>query len=71
MLWRCAVTYYATCADADYNPQTGQCTNVVYVQQPTLLAPLSIDDGVSIGLAILLCWAIAWGWTAMGRVLNT
>lgn len=64
------MTYYATCEDANLDPATGQCSQVVYVQQQTLLPPLSISDGVSIGTAILVCWAIAWGYAAVCRVIE-
>lgn len=58
------------CDEANIDPNTNQCTQIVWAQPPSLLPPLSVDDGITIGLSILVCWAIGWGFRAMKRAIG-
>ena len=52
---------YATCAEADYDPGTGTCSNVVYVEDASGWLPeLSHEDGAQIGAAFFSGCAIAY-----------
>lgn len=49
----------ATCAPADLDGVTGQCVNVVWVQQQAgSFPPLTAAEGLAISGAIGACWAI-------------
>jgi hypothetical protein len=51
--------YVAQCAPADVDA-SGNCTHVVWVQQPDSLSvpPLSASQGFQISGAIAACWAV-------------
>ncbi len=59
------------CADSDYDASSGVCSHPVWVQIPDngFLPPLPISDAAVIGVAICLCWAVAFCWRAIGKVL--
>lgn len=50
---------YMVCNQADIDSATGQCTAVHYVQAPTMLPPVDAVAGVSIAMAIIGVWALA------------
>jgi hypothetical protein len=45
-----------TCADVDYDAITGVCAHPVWDTQPSLLPPLSAEDGSLLTAAIALVW---------------
>ena len=50
---------YVVCDDANIDPTTLQCTQVQYVQAPTMLPPLDATGGGAIAVAIIGLWAVA------------
>ncbi|EMI49940.1 transmembrane protein [Stenotrophomonas maltophilia AU12-09] len=46
---------YAACAEFD--PSSGQCTTVVWVDAPSPIPPLTAEQGAALGGATLLVWA--------------
>jgi hypothetical protein len=57
---------YLSCDSANVDPVTLQCSQPVWVVQPSLLPSLSAIDGGLIGFAILAIWAVAY----MSRALR-
>ncbi len=57
------------CDSADLTP-AGECLHAYWVAQPHFLPPLSIEDGVVIGTAIVAAWAVGFGIRCMRRVLS-
>lgn len=64
---------YATCADQNYDANTGVCSQIVWTDQPSsLLPPMTTDEGVAVSAAIVAVLGIAFvirmirqvGWTA-------
>jgi len=58
------------------NPQPTDINTCVYViAQPAEVQPalwaMTAEQGTTIGTAIMLVWAIAWGFRAVIRVLST
>lgn len=51
---------YIVCDQANIDPATQQCSQVQYVQAPTMLPPLDAVGGTSIAVAIFGVWALAW-----------
>ena len=60
----------ASCDVGNVDPATGACSQVVWVEQPQFLPPLSADDGLTIGTAILGCWAVGFCWRTVIQFLN-
>lgn len=54
------VVQYVVCDAANVDPSTQQCSQVQYVQAPTMLPPMSAGSGAAIASAILAVWALAW-----------
>lgn len=48
-------TKYAACAEFD--PSSGQCTTVVWVDAPSPIPPLTAEQGAVLGGATLVVWA--------------
>lgn len=61
-------TLQVVCDSADVDAATGVCANPVWVPIQYLLPPLDATAGVAIGLGILACWALAFGYLALQRV---
>lgn len=60
-----------TCKVDDYDATTGQCVAPFYTYPPTAgFPPLSLDDAQTIGLAIAVLWAAAWGIRRVKRLLD-
>lgn len=55
------------CAAGNIDPTTGACSAPVWIVQPSMLPPLDAGSGITIAVAILACWAIAYGFRAMRR----
>jgi hypothetical protein len=47
-----------TCTEFD--ELTQECTASVWLEEPTLLPELSVEDARLIGEALLLCWLVAY-----------
>lgn len=50
---------YVVCDSANVDPNTLQCSQVQYVQAPTMLPPLDAAGGAAIAVAIIGLWALA------------
>lgn len=69
-------TFYMVCDSANLQPASSgtsgvpqQCSSPVWVeQQPGGLPPLDAASGIAIGVAILTCWATAYGFRSLRRV---
>lgn len=48
-------TKYAACAEFD--PSSGQCATVVWVDAPSPIPPLTAEQGAALGGATILVWA--------------
>lgn len=48
-------TKYAACAEFDST--SGQCATVVWVEAPSLIPPLTVEQGAALGGATILVWA--------------
>jgi len=55
------------CDSADVDATTGQCAHPVWVQQQSFFPELDATSGVTIGVAILVCWATAYGFRTLRR----
>jgi hypothetical protein len=54
-----ATQLVATCASTDVDATTGQCTNIVWVQQQVVgLPPLTAAQGAEISGAIAVLWSM-------------
>ena len=58
---------YIACDSANVDPTTGVCSQPVYVMQPTLIPPLDTTTGVTLSIAVLACWAVAYGFKVLRR----
>lgn len=56
------------CDSADVDATTGVCAHPYWVQQQNFFPDLDAASGVLIGVAILTCWATAYGFRALRRV---
>lgn len=61
---------FAACDESNIDPETGVCSSVVWVDQPQLFPSISVDAAEQIGGAILLAWAVAFSWRAIGRAIS-
>lgn len=59
----------ATCPIDNFNSETGQCTQVLFVKQEGLLPALSVSDASLIASAIIACWAIGFGFKLIRKHL--
>lgn len=50
---------YQVCDQANIDPSTQQCSQVQYVQAPTMFPPLDATGGIAIAVAIFGVWALA------------
>jgi hypothetical protein len=48
-------------ACVEWNDATNTCTTQAWIDQPSLVPPLTVDDARSIGFAFAFLWAVAWG----------
>jgi hypothetical protein len=55
------------CDSADVDTTTGACAHPYWVQQTGLFPSLDMASGLTIGVAILVCWATAYGFKALRR----
>lgn len=66
---------YLACDLDDYNPATGECSAAYFTEvqppSPSVLPPLTIEEGYAIGASILLVWGVAYAFRAVIRALNT
>lgn len=58
------------CAAVDFDATTGVCSHPVWVQQPSLLPDLDITSAITIGLAIGVLWATAYGFRKLRRTAD-
>ena len=63
--------YVQVCAPSDVQTTEGvtTCAHPQWEPQPSILPSLSASDGGLIATAILACWAVAYGYKALRRVL--
>lgn len=59
---------YQTCLASNIDPVTGQCSQPIWVTQPTLWPQLDADSGIAIAVAILICWATAYVYRSLRQV---
>lgn len=59
----------ATCPTANYNPTSGECSQVVFVEQEGLLPSLSIQDASALGSLIVGCWALGFAFKLVRKHL--
>lgn len=58
---------YVQICDAEHlDVQTGVCDQPYWAQQVSMLPPLTIGEGTTIAMLILMVWAIAWGYKQLG-----
>lgn len=66
---------YLACDLDDYNPATGECAAPYFTEiappSPSVLPPLTVEEGFLVSGAILLVWAIAWTFKAAKKALDT
>jgi hypothetical protein len=69
LLWRLAMTtpVYMACDAANVDATTGQCSQPIWLPQPQLFPQLDAADGITIAVAILACWATAYGFRSLRR----
>ena len=60
-----------TCPESSFNPVTGVCDNPVWVSQPSLLPPLSAEEGLIISSAMITACASAWALKIIRRYIWT
>ena len=56
------------CDSSDVDATTGVCAHPYWTTQQSLLPALDIAGGVTISVAILTCWATAYGFRILRRV---
>lgn len=49
------------CDSVDVDTTTQQCAHPYWTAQTSFLPPLDIPSGITVGVAILACWAVAYG----------
>jgi LDH2 family malate/lactate/ureidoglycolate dehydrogenase len=59
-------TEYMVCQQAAIDAN-GNCTQVQYVQAPTMLPPMGAACGAAIAVAIWGVWALAAVWRTLGK----
>ena len=47
-------TKYAACVE--FNPDTGECASMVWVDPPAVIPPLTAQQGAALGGATVLVW---------------
>lgn len=62
-----AIPVYMACDSADLDAVTGACSNPIWLPAPSLFPPLDASAGIAISVAILCVWALAYGYTLLGR----
>lgn len=50
---------YAACLEQHFDPVTGTCAQIVFVDSPTLLPPMSVQEGLQISAAIVAVLGVA------------
>ncbi|TCI10118.1 hypothetical protein EZM97_14460 [Dyella soli] len=55
------------CDSADVDATTGVCAHPYWVQQQSFFPELDATSGIAISIAILACWAVAYGFKTMRR----
>lgn len=71
-------TYYIACDSTNLQPASAssstdvsqQCSAPYWAAPPGLLPPLDATSGIEIGLAILVCWAVAVGFRSLISILR-
>lgn len=58
------------CDSADVDSATGVCAHPYWVEQVQLIPQLDALSGVAISVAILCVWALAYGWSLLGRTVE-
>ena len=63
--------YVEVCAPADISTVGGttSCAAPQWQPQPQFIPSLSASDGALIAVAILACWAVAFGYKALRRAM--
>lgn len=64
-----AMQYVLTCDSDHWDVQANQCTQAVWMAQPTLVPLLTPEEGTEYGVGVLVVWAIAFGIRSMRRAL--
>lgn len=44
---------YAACLDPHYDQATGTCAQIVFVDPPSLLPPMTVGEGLAVSAAIV------------------
>jgi hypothetical protein len=63
------MTLVRACAQLDYDASTGTCTNEVWLDQPALLPPLSVEEGLLISGAMITVICTAQGLKMLRRYI--
>lgn len=58
------------CREADLDPATGTCTEVMWIPQPSLLPELPVEDAYAIGSSIAVLWAVAFAFRLVRKHLQ-
>lgn len=61
--------YTQVCADGAFDVSSQTCGSFVWVEMPTVLPPLSVNDAAAIGQAILVCWCIGYAFKVARKVV--
>lgn len=56
---------YLVCEESKIDPATQQCTEVQYVQAPTMIPPLSAQAGAELGTGLWTVWVLAACWKTL------
>lgn len=48
-----------SCLEANYDVETGTCSQPVWIPQPSILPELTVADAQALGLAFAGLWALA------------
>jgi hypothetical protein len=58
---------YMVCDQQNLDVQTGQCTQVQYVQAPMMFPPLDLQSGAELGSALFVAWTLAACWKKLSN----
>lgn len=61
---------YAACLDTSYDPNTGVCSEIIFVDLPTVLPALSVEDASLIASAIVATWAVGFAFKLIRRYMS-
>lgn len=65
-----ATVWVPACRDADFDTQTGTCTQEIWIPQPSIIPELTIADAQQIGLSIAYLLAVAFVFRTIRKFLE-